>query len=240
MNVAIVIPARLESTRFPRKLLVPLAGKPVLQWTFDSLQQSDILDKVFIATDSAEIRDVAIEFGAEVIMTRSDHISGTDRCAEAAQTLTEFDIIINVQGDEPFIDPKPIEQMITLFETQSDVDIATLYSHFDNQNDIHNPNNVKLVTKVNNQALYFSRSVIPSQGEIHQYKRHIGVYGFRREVLIQLSILTPTTLELAERLEQLRWLENGFAMYGIEASSDTISIDTLEDLVAAEAHLSKR
>ena len=164
-------------------------------------------------------------------------MSGTDRCAEVAHQLDDHDIIINVQGDEPFIDPDPIEQMIRLFKEDMNVDIATLYSYCSEDEDVNNSNIVKVVTNVNDQALYFSRSLIPSGGPADLYKKHIGVYGFWRDVLIKLSELQPTPLELSERLEQLRWLENGYKVFAINSSFTSISIDTPSDLAHAHAHL---
>lgn len=238
MKVAVIIPARLESTRFPRKLLAHLDGKPVLQWVFESLKGISVIDNLIIATDSKELSDFGRSIGAEVALTSSSHLSGTDRCAEVAEQL-EHDIIINVQGDEPFIEAKPIEDLIQLFRENKDIEIATLVRRFEDNEDIQDPNKVKVVTDVNHRALYFSRSVVPYGADHSEYKKHVGVYGFCRETLLDISKFSPTPLEKSERLEQLRWMDHGCQIYALETEYTSISIDTSEDLQAAEVHLRK-
>lgn len=218
-------------------MLKLLNGKPVLAHVYHRLKPLNDIARIIIATDDKRIRDLANELGTEVFMTSPDHKSGTDRCAEVAEDLNE-EIIINVQGDEPFIDPQSIRDLIELFHQEIDVSIATLACVLQNKASIQDRNTVKLVRSVTNKAIYFSRSVIPSLStSIHL--KHIGVYAFKREILIELAKLPPSSLELAESLEQLRWLENDFAIHTIMTEMDGLSIDTEEDLKRAEMIMQK-
>jgi len=215
-----------------------LHGKPVLQHVYERLAPLNDIARIIIATDDNRIKDLAKGFGADVVMTSPDHLSGTDRCAEVAIDLEE-DIIINVQGDEPFIEVRPIKNLIYLFSQDRRVDIATLACKLDDESKIEDRNTVKLVMSTSNRALYFSRSAIPSKIPSTHFK-HIGVYAFRRKVLIELSKLSPSKLEMAESLEQLRWLENDYNIYAVMTAMDGLSIDTIEDLRQAELIMQNR
>jgi len=215
-----------------------LHGKPVLQHVYERLAPLNDIARIIIATDDNRIKDLAKGFGADVVMTSPDHLSGTDRCAEVAIDLEE-DIIINVQGDEPFIEVRPIKNLIYLFSQDKHVDIATLACKLDDESKIEDRNTVKLVMSTSNRALYFSRSAIPSKISSTHFK-HIGVYAFRRKVLIELSKLSPSKLEMAESLEQLRWLENDYNIYAVMTAMDGLSIDTIEDLRQAELIMQNR
>ena len=215
-----------------------LHGKPVLQHVYERLAPLNDIARIIIATDDNRIKDLAKGFGADVVMTSPDHLSGTDRCAEVAIDLEE-DIIINVQGDEPFIEVRPIKNLIDLFCQDKRVDIATLACKLDDESKIEDRNTVKLVMSTSNRALYFSRSAIPSKIPSPHFK-HIGVYAFRRKVLIELSKLSPSKLEMAESLEQLRWLENDYNIYAVMTAMDGLSIDTIEDLRQAELIMQNR
>lgn len=233
MKVVIIVPARLESARFPRKLIADLHGKPVLLWTLDALQDLDEVDQIITATDSSEIQDLVTSYGGHVIRTSADHLSGTDRCAEAASHFDDDTVVINVQGDEPFINPSMIRNMIDHFMQNPHIDILTGITRFTSEDEFANPNNVKVVKDRLGRALYFSRSPIPyNSPEKNRYK-HIGVYGFRKKVLMAVSILESTELEKIERLEQLRWLDHGYDIHTIVTDTESISIDTEEDLLQA-------
>ncbi|MCB9340902.1 MAG: 3-deoxy-manno-octulosonate cytidylyltransferase [Lewinellaceae bacterium] len=239
-----IIPARYASTRFPGKPLADMGGQTMIQRVYEKTMQSR-LDEVVVATDDDRIYDHVLAFGGRVVMTSSNLPSGTDRCAAVAEQkeFSAFDNIINVQGDEPFIRPEQIDTVLATLETRPGCGIATLAKQLDMPEELFNPNVVKVVFGKNNQALYFSRSPVPfvrgqSQtdwiGNATFYK-HIGLYGYRREVLLELAKLPIGALEKAESLEQLRWLENGYAI-GIGITSfETRGIDTLEDLRLAMA-----
>lgn len=241
----IIIPARYASTRFPGKPLALLGGKPMIQHVVE--QARLVTDRVVVATDDERIYDCVLGFGGEVVMTSSDHRSGTDRVIEAYQLIGKGEeIVINLQGDEPFIRPEQIETLISAFEDK-DCEIATLAeaypaSTLDAQ--LADPNSVKLVRSPRGMALYFSRSVIPYLRGIttnycqnHTYYKHIGLYAFRAGLLPNLAELQISTLEGAESLEQLRWLEAGYRIRVMDTERATIGIDTPEDLVRAEAFL---
>lgn len=236
-----IIPARFASSRFPGKPLVDIGGKSMIQRVYEQAKQSIMLNRVIVATDDVRIADVVNAFGGEVRMTRSDHASGTDRCAEIAQSenLNENDIVINIQGDEPFIAPEQIDTLCSLFENPM-VEIATLYKSFHSLDDCSNPNTIKLVTDKQGKALYFSRAAIPysrsGSSSQNQFKQHIGIYGYRAGILSQLSSLPPSLLEQTEMLEQLRWLENGYAIYTSRSEHTSWSIDTPEDLKKVKQH----
>jgi len=241
-----IIPARYASTRFPAKPLALLGGKPVVQRVYERVK--DLLDEVCVATDDQRIVDAVQAFGGNVVMTSADHASGTDRCREAYEIIgKDFDVVVNIQGDEPFIHPS---QLATIRECFNDptTQIATIVKPFtaaDGIEALENPNSPKVVVSRNMNALYFSRSVIPYQRNLpkdqwlsgHTYYKHIGLYAYRAEVLKEITTLSPSILEKAESLEQLRWLENGYTIKVGESNLETIGIDTPEDLAQAEQFL---
>jgi len=250
MNFLAVIPARYASTRFPGKPLALLGGRPVIQRVYERVAQ--VLDDVVVATDDERIREAVRAFGGKVVMTSPDHRSGTDRCREAfekvcADEKRTFDAVINVQGDEPFIHPSQIETVMRCFDDPA-TDIATLVKPFaeaDGLAALENPNSPKVVLDAQSRALYFSRSVIPFLRGVPReewlarrtFYKHIGLYAFRAEVLRAVTALPQSPLELAESLEQLRWLENGYKIGVGISDAETIGIDTPDDLRKAEAHL---
>lgn len=240
-----IIPARYASTRFPGKPLAMLGGKTVIQRVYE--QVVSVLGEAYVATDDERIFHAVEQFGGKAVMTRSDHKSGTDRIQEAATTLhTDADVIINVQGDEPFIQKSQLETVRHLFDDPQ-TQIATLGKPFESMEGVENPNSPKIVTDVNGYALYFSRSVIPyvrgkNQDEWLQhfpFLKHIGLYAYRREVLSEITQLPQSPLELAESLEQLRWLQNGYRIKVGLTDVETIGIDTPEDLQRAEQFILK-
>jgi 3-deoxy-manno-octulosonate cytidylyltransferase (CMP-KDO synthetase) len=235
-----IIPARYESTRFPGKPLAKLNNKPIIQWVYENLAKA--LENVWVATDDERIFKAVQYFGGNAIETLSTHQSGTDRCAEAARILSEktkFDVVINVQGDEPFIRPEQIELLKSCFHTETD--IATLIKKVENADELFNPNRPKVVVDSKNNALYFSRSPIPFvRGknkeqwlESHTFQTHIGMYAYKADILQKITKLNQGTLEKTESLEQLRWLENGFKIKTAETIHQSIGIDTPEDLEQA-------
>ena len=246
MRVLAIIPARYASTRFPAKPLALLGGKPIVQRVYE--QVAKIVERVVVATDDERIYDTVVSFGGEAVMTSPNHKSGTDRCAEAYKKLgCEADIIINVQGDEPFVAPEQIEALVNCFNS-AEVDIATLVKPFSAESGIEaleNPNSPKVVINRENEALYFSRSVVPYLRGVersewlkhHTFYKHIGIYAFRAEVLNEVTALEQTPLEKAESLEQLRWLESGYKIKVGVTDIETIGIDTPEDLERAELFL---
>lgn len=238
-----IIPARYASTRFPGKPLAILGGKTVIQRVYE--QTTAILQEAYVATDDERIFQTVEQFGGRAVMTRTDHKSGTDRIEEAAEKIgTDADIIINIQGDEPFIQQSQIETLMHLFD-DPDTQIGTLGKPFESIEAAMNPNSPKIVTDLRGFALYFSRSVIPfvrgqQQSDWLQhfpYLKHLGLYAYRREVLRQVTQLPQSPLELAESLEQLRWLENGYRIRVGLTNVETVGIDTPEDLQRAEAFL---
>lgn len=238
-----IIPARYASTRFPGKPLAILGGKTVIQRVYE--QASSVLEEAYVATDDERILQVVEQFGGRAVMTRADHKSGTDRIEEAAEKIgTDADVIINVQGDEPFIQPSQIETMMRLFDNPT-TQIGTLGKRFDSIEATLNPNSPKIVTDLQGFALYFSRSIIPfvrgkEQTEwlkSYPFLKHLGLYAYRREVLHEVTQLPQSHLELAESLEQLRWLENGYRIRVGLTEVETVGIDTPEDLARAEEFL---
>ena len=239
-----IIPARYASTRFPGKPLAVLGGKPVIQRVYE--QVSSVLSDVWVATDDERIRQAVELFGGRVVMTRTDHKSGTDRIEEAAEKIgTTADVIINVQGDEPFIQRSQVETIMHLFD-DAETQIGTIGKPFDTIEQAENPNSPKIVTDVRGYALYFSRSVIPfirgheRQHWLNQFPflKHLGLYAYRRDVLRQITKLPQSSLEKAESLEQLRWLQNGYRIKVGLTDVETVGIDTPEDLARAEEFLS--
>jgi 3-deoxy-manno-octulosonate cytidylyltransferase (CMP-KDO synthetase) len=243
MKFIAVIPARYASTRFPGKPLAILGGKTVIQRVYE--QAMSVLPEVFVATDDERIFDAVASFGGKAVMTRADHKSGTDRIEEAVETIgTDADVIINIQGDEPFVQPSQIETLMHLFDAP-ETQIGTLGKPFDTMEAVMNPNSPKIVTDRRGFALYFSRSVIPyirgvEQGDwMHHYPflKHLGVYAYRHEVLAEVTHLPQGLLEKAESLEQLRWLENGYRIRVGLTDVETVGIDTPDDLLRAEQFL---
>ena len=240
MNFIGIIPARYQSSRFPGKPLAKIKNKPMIQWVYENASKA--LPYVCVATDDDRIFDAVKDFGGEVVKTLPTHQSGTDRCAEAALKIAKnrpVDIVVNIQGDEPFVKPEQIELIKLCFE--SETEIATLVKKIDSEEELFNPNRPKVVLDKNDSALYFSRSPIPYfRGEEnknwvkkHTFWSHIGMYAFKADVLQKITQLEQGKLELAESLEQLRWLENGYKIKTAETTSATIGIDTPEDLEAA-------
>jgi 3-deoxy-manno-octulosonate cytidylyltransferase (CMP-KDO synthetase) len=225
-----VVPARYQSSRFPGKALAPLAGKPILQHVFERASQARYLASVIIATDDDRIADCARRFGAPVRMTRTDHPSGTDRVAEAA-SAENAQIIVNIQGDEPLIDPAAIDAAALALVDNPAAPMATLCKRIEHPDEITNPNVVKVVMDLAGNAVYFSRNPIPynrAGGAV--YYKHIGLYVYRRDFLLGYSSLPVGPLEKVECLEQLRALENGYSIRVVETGYESLGVDTPEDL----------
>ncbi len=236
MKIIAVIPARYNSTRFPGKLVEILGNKTVISTTYDNVVATDLFDEVFVATDSEIIFDEISKNGGNAVMT-GNHETGSDRIAEAVANI-DCDIVINVQGDEPFLKTEPLKQLIEVFKNDfnKEISLASLKIKLTEKEEIENPNNVKVITDLNDFALYFSRSVIPFQRDISAetvYYKHIGVYAFRKEALLEFTKLPMKPLEIAEKLEQLRYLEYGKKIKMIETDFVGIGIDTPEDLEKA-------
>ena len=248
MNFVGIIPARYASTRFPGKPLAKLGGKTVIERVYR--QVSKVLDYVYVAADSEQIFNTVISFGGNAIMTSPNHKSGTDRVEEAVnKTGKKFDVVINIQGDEPFIHESQIKTICECFD-DSQTMIATLGRPFSNNDtiaELENPNSPKIVCDNNNFAMYFSRSIIPYIRNVEKqewlnsfnYLKHIGLYAYRRNVLSEITQLKQSSLEIAESLEQLRWLQNGYKIKVGITEIETIGIDTPEDLQKAEKFLNK-
>ena len=246
-----IIPARFASVRFPGKPLVDMLGKSMIQRVYEQAQKAELLDEAWVATDDQRIFDAVKNFGGNVILTSADHPSGTDRCAGALKQLFQkgyhFDQVLNIQGDEPFIDPSVIDQLIEILKSDESVEIATLVRRINEEESIFNANVVKAVFDQSNWALYFSRHPIPFQRNLQKsdwavnsaYYQHIGLYGFKSETLFQIAQLEPTSLEKAESLEQLRWLENGLKIKIGQTTLPAFGIDTPEDLERAIQFLQK-
>ncbi len=226
-----VIPARFRSSRFPGKALATIAGKPIIQHVFERASQARYLSDIVIATDDERIRLAARNFGAPARMTRADHPSGTDRVAEAA-SADSAQLVVNIQGDEPLIDPNAIDAAVLALIDDPDIPMGTLKKRIENPKELANPNVVKVVTDLAGNAIYFSRSVIPSvrHGEAAAHYKHIGLYVYRREFLLGYSRLPIGPLERAERLEQLRALESGHSIRVVETDYESLGVDTPEDL----------
>ncbi len=240
MKILGIIPARYASTRFPGKPLAEISGKPMIQWVYE--RTSKVFEDVYVATDDERIQKAVLAFGGQVVMTSTEHQSGTDRCAEALniiekETNSKFDIVINVQGDEPFIQPEQLKKVATCFNNPT-VQLATLVKQFSNSEDIFNPNSPKVILNLKKEAIYFSRSVIPfirkkeksDWQQNYPFYKHIGLYAYRCDVLREITKLEQSPLELAESLEQLRWIENGYRIRVEETNMETLAVDTPEDL----------
>ena len=237
MKIIAVIPARFASTRFPAKLMQDLGGKTVILRTYEAAILTNLFDDVFVVTDSDLIYNEIISNGGKAIMSIKEHESGSDRIAEAVENM-EVDIVINIQGDEPFINRKPLEELIDVFkkDTEKKVDLGSLMFQISNKEEINNPNNVKVITDQQGFALFFSRSVIPYPREENvgvRYMKHIGIYAFRKEALMDFYRLPMLSLEASEKLEQLRYLEYGKRIKMVETTHGSIGIDTPEDLEKA-------
>lgn len=234
MKTAVIIPARYASTRFPAKPLVEIQGKSMIEHVFRRAKKATGIDTVIVATDDERIEKHVKEFGGEVMMTSAAHLSGTDRCAEVAEKLgDEFQWVINVQGDEPMIAPALISSLNEKLKTDDQHKIVTAFQFLSHPSEANDSNVVKLVSDQKGKCLYFSRAVIPhikNEDVNFKYKKHIGIYAFQRGTLISLSSLKPSSLELSESLEQLRWLEAGHSIYCIESEYPCLSVDRPEDL----------
>ena len=239
-----IIPARYASSRFPAKPLIDIQGKSMIRRVYDQVKKSSSLTEVVVATDHDQIYNHVLDFGGKVCMTKETHVSGTDRCFEALSLQHElFDYVINIQGDEPFIQPEQIDLLAKKLDGLTE--IATLVKSIDHEAYLFNPNVVKAVISKDWKALYFSRSPIPHIRNTehnlwlskHNFYKHIGMYAYRSDILEKLTTLEVSHLEKAESLEQLRWLENGFHIAVAETKTETIGIDTPEDLVRALEHL---
>ncbi len=234
-----VIPARFASTRFPGKPLADIGGKSMIRRVYEQAVLSELTDRVVVATDDERIYEHVRMFGAEVLLTRPDHPSGTDRCAEVAEHFPDAQYVLNIQGDEPFIQPQQIDLLAHTLLEQTQSGIATLAKIIEQAEALDNPNIVKVVLSQSGEALYFSRYAIPflrgatSENRLaqHTFYKHIGLYGFRRETLLHITALSPTPLECAESLEQLRWLEHGFRIAVRLTDMETMGVDTPEDIL---------
>ena len=237
MKIIAVIPARYASTRFPAKLMQDLGGKTVILRTYEAAINTQLFKDVFVVTDSDLIYNEIVSNGGKAIMSIKEHESGSDRIAEAVEGM-DVDIIINVQGDEPFINKKPLQEVIEIFKNDAEnkVDLASLMFEIKDKQEINNPNNVKVIVDQQGFALYFSRSVIPYPREENvgvRYMKHIGIYAFRKQALMDFYKLPMLSLEASEKLEQLRYLEYGKRIKMVETTHASIGIDTPEDLEKA-------
>jgi 3-deoxy-manno-octulosonate cytidylyltransferase (CMP-KDO synthetase) len=236
-----IIPARWGSTRFPGKPLYLIAGKPLLYHVWDRCRRAKKLDSVIIATDDLRIANAASDWGAEVALTSPRHQSGTDRVAEVAKKGKEFGYVVNIQGDEPLVDPRLIDRLIEKLRSDRKIDIVTAAHSFEDAAEASSPHQVKVVVDLRGRALYFSRTAIPYRHNVSQirYLRHQGIYGFRRETLLQFVKWKPTLLERAESLEQLRALENGVTVHVLVTKDGSPGVDTPEDAIALERKLAR-
>ena len=237
MQILGIIPARYASTRFPAKALVDIGGKSMIQRVYEQASKATKLSQVIVATDDQRIMDHVLGFGGEAVMTSENHQSGTDRCFEAlTKTDGVYDYVINIQGDEPFISPQPIDSLAD--ELTGSIELATLVKIIDSDDILFNVNVPKAVLNKRNEILYFSRQTIPyirnreqdQWLEKHTFYKHIGIYAYRSDVLAELTKLPVSSLEKAEALEQLRWLENGYSIKAVITSDDSHGVDTPDDL----------
>jgi 3-deoxy-manno-octulosonate cytidylyltransferase (CMP-KDO synthetase) len=237
MQILGIIPARFASTRFPGKPLVDIDGKSMIQRVYEQAKKCIHLTEVIVATDDTRIYDHVLNFGGVAVMTAADHQSGTDRCAEVALQHPQYNVIINIQGDEPYIDPEQISKVAACFNN-ADTQLATLVKKIKNEQELFNVNSPKVVINKLSEAVYFSRSPLPHiRGQEQQdwlshftYFKHIGIYGYRADILQEITKLPVSSLEKAESLEQLRWIENGYRIKVAETELETYAIDTPEDL----------
>ncbi len=239
-----IIPARYASSRFPGKPLVDIGGRSMIQRVYERVAAAELVDQVIVATDDERILQNVKAFGGQALMTRLDHQSGTDRCAEVVEQIESAELIVNIQGDEPFIDPEQINQVIRPLKAER-VEISTLARRIDQTEELFNANVVKVVLSQAQRALYFSRSPIPYLRNAPQtdwlkhapYYKHIGLYGFRRSALLEVTTLPVSTYERAESLEQLRWLESGRQIFVGITAGETLGVDTPADLERARSLL---
>ncbi|MGL4947295.1 MAG: 3-deoxy-manno-octulosonate cytidylyltransferase [Cetobacterium sp.] len=226
-----VIPARYESTRLPKKPLKDICGHTMIEWVYKRALKSN-LDKVIVATDSIVVFNEVKSFGGDVILTSENHLNGTSRIAEVCEKVTDYDVIINIQGDEPLIEGDMINSLIDVFKKEENLKMATLKHKLLKREDIENPNFVKVVTDKKDYAIYFSRSVIPYPRNENWdiYFKHVGIYGYKREFVLEYSKLESTPLENSESLEQLRVLENGYKIKVLETPYEIIGVDTEAEL----------
>jgi 3-deoxy-manno-octulosonate cytidylyltransferase (CMP-KDO synthetase) len=236
--VLAVVPARYASTRFPGKPLAPIAGRPMIHHVVERVRKAKLVSRVVVATDDARIKSAVEAFGAEAILTRADHANGTDRVAEVAARVTA-EIYVNVQGDEPLIDSETVDAVIAAMLEDESVQIATPCVAIEEPKDIMDPNVVKVVRDFDGNGIYFSRAPIPWVRDTNanvkaQHWKHLGLYGYRREALLEYQTLPPGDLERVEQLEQLRWLENGFRIRVAETDYDAVSVDVPSDIERVE------
>ncbi len=233
-----IIPARYASTRFPGKPLIDIMGKSMLQRVYEQAAKSTSLSRVVVATDDERILEHVLSFGGEAVMTAADHPSGTDRCYDALQQLEgDYQYVINIQGDEPFIEPQQIDELAAVL-TDGTTELATQMIAVDSYEMLFDKGEVKIVLNQNNEALYFSRMVIPFIKGVdekewhtrHRYYRHVGMYAYRNDILAQITQLPVSSLEQAESLEQLRWIQNGFSVKCVTTKYESHCIDTPEDV----------
>ena len=241
MKILGIIPARYGSTRFPAKALAEIGGKTIIQRVFEQASKAELLNKVIVATDHSEIYKHVKSFGGTVAMTSENHQSGTDRCNEVLCLEKEqFDYVINIQGDEPFIDPEQINALANCLDGQTE--IATLIKKITDSETLFNPNLVKAIVNNDDEAIYFSRTAVPYLRSIEKenwlshfiYFKHLGIYAYRADILKEITKLSVSKLEKAESLEQLRWIENGYKIKTVETEMESIGIDTPDDLEAAK------
>ena len=238
MKILGIIPARFESSRFPGKPLIDIAGKSMIQRVYEQCQKSSRLDKLIVATDDQRILDHLKTFGGQGIMTSSIHASGTDRCGEVAEHFPEFDILVNIQGDEPMIDPHQIDLLCSCYDDHN-TQLATLVKLIHTNEELVNENTPKVILNKNHQAVFFSRATIPYlRGKKidnwlseHAFYKHIGIYAFKRQILSEIIKLPVSNLEIAEGLEQLRWIENGYPIQAAITTKESQAIDTPDDLI---------
>jgi 3-deoxy-manno-octulosonate cytidylyltransferase (CMP-KDO synthetase) len=241
MKIIAMIPARYSASRFPGKLMKDLSGKPVILRTYEAALSTNLFDEVYVVTDSKIIFKTIQDAGGKALMSIKEHECGSDRIAEAVENL-DVDIVINVQGDEPFIDAVSLSKLIEVFknDTNKEIDLASLKVEITNKEDIENPNNVKVITDIHNLAIYFSRSVIPFHRDSSinvKYYKHKGVYAFRKQALIDFYNTPITPLEAAEKIEAIRYQEIGKKIKMVETTVEAVGIDTPEDLEKAIKHI---
>lgn len=237
MKIFGIIPARYASTRFPGKPLVQINGKSMIQRVYEQASKAKSLSGVIVATDDQRIADVVAGFGGQFVITGSEHPSGTDRCTEVIKSITGVDAVINIQGDEPYIDPRQIDLVASCFN-DSKVQLATLVKEIHTEEELFNVNIPKVLLNTSQEAIYFSRQTIPflrnveqkNWLDMHTFYKHIGIYGYTSAVLLKITQLKPSILEVAESLEQLRWIENGIKIQVKITDIETTAIDTPEDL----------
>lgn len=235
-----VIPSRYASTRLEGKPLKDICGHTMIEWVYKRAKFSN-LDEVVVATDDERIYNEVERFGGKAILTRKDHENGTSRIAEVCEKYRDYDVIVNVQGDEPLIEPDMINSIIDSFKEDDTISMSTLKYKLDTMEDIENPNYVKVITDKKGYAIYFSRSVIPypRKLDIQNYYKHVGIYGYKRDFVVEYAKMEPTPLELSESLEQLRALENGYRIKVMETPYKILGVDTQEELEKVREYIEK-